>query len=101
MRGQWSRPGWSRSSVLGQSDGDAWKRKVKARERGCAEATHPSQGVKGFEETGRDRHVSDEEFWSVWKQADQTLPDGALWVVQNKTQTRAIDWTGGLAALVD
>lgn len=82
--------------------------------------------MKGFKETGRDRYVSDDEFRAVWEQTDQTLRDamdlalltgqrpadvlkikredlrdGALCVVQNKTEAkRAIELTGQLGALV-
>lgn len=85
-------------------------------------ATNPYQGVKGFEESGRDRYASDDEFRAVWAEADamdlalltgqrpadvlkimrEDLRDGALWIVQNKTRAkRAIEITGELATLIE
>ncbi len=98
----------------------------KAREWGYTDATNPCQGVKGFKEYGRDRYVSDAEFYAVWEQADQTLRDamdlalltgqrpadvlkierrdirdGALWITQNKTGAkRLIELSGELANLI-
>ena len=47
----------------------------KAREWGYTDATKPCQGVKGFTEAGRDRHVTDAEFMAVRAKTDPTLQD--------------------------
>lgn len=99
----------------------------KAREWGYTNAQNPCQGVKGFKEAGRDRYVTDEEFERVKLHAHSTvvnamelalligqrpadvlkirkadLRDGALWIVQNKTNARlGIEVTGALADLVE
>ena len=98
----------------------------KAREWGYTATQNPCQGVKGFKESGRSRHITDAEFDQVKAQAHFTvvdamdlalltgqrpadvlklkrtdIRDGALWIVQNKTGARlGIEITGELAATI-
>jgi integrase len=98
----------------------------KAREWGYTSGQNPCQGVKGFKETGRDRYITDEEFSKVKANAHFTvvdamelalltgqrpadvlkfkrtdIRDGALWIVQNKTNARlGIEITGELAEVI-
>ncbi len=90
----------------------------------CGGPWHCGRGPK---ESGRDRYVRDDEFRAVCEKAGQTLRDamdlalltgqrpddvlkvqrgdihnGALWIVQDKTEAkRAIEITGELAALIE
>lgn len=95
----------------------------KAREWGYTSGQDPCQG---FKETGRDRYITDEEFSKVKANAHFTvvdamelalltgqrpadvlkfkwtdIRDGALWIVQNKTNARlGIEITGELAEVI-
>lgn len=99
----------------------------KAREWGYTTAPNPCQGVKGSKETGRDRYVTNDEFEKgkahahftvvdamdlalltgqrpadVLKIKRTDIRDGALWIVQNKTDARlGIEVTGELAAIIE
>ena len=98
----------------------------KTREWGYSALQNPCQGVKGFKEVGRSRHITDAEFDKVKAYAHFTVTDamdlallagqrpadvlklkrtdiwdGALWIVQNKTGARlGIEVIGELAAVI-
>lgn len=46
-----------------------------ARDRGYTSLLNPCAGIKGFRETGRDVYVEDEQFKTIWQQADTCLRD--------------------------
>lgn len=98
----------------------------KAREWGYTAMQNPCQGVRGFKETGRSRYITDDEFDQVKAHAHYTvvdamdlalltgqrpadvlklkrtdIRDGALWVIQNKTNARlGIEVTGELEDVI-
>lgn len=98
----------------------------KAREWGYTALQNPCQGVRGFKEAGRSRYITDDEFDQVKAHAHYTvvdamdlalltgqrpadvlklkrtdIRDGALWIIQNKTNARlGIEITGELDAVI-
>lgn len=98
-----------------------------AREQGYTKNANPCAGIRGFEESGRDRYVRDTEYNAVWNVAHPTVQDvmdlmlytgqrpadvlkmtrqdiwdNALWVTQNKTGTkRGIALEGEFKAIIE
>ena len=94
---------------------------------GYTAAQNRCQGIKGFKEAGRDRHVTDDEFERVKAHAHHTVADamdvalltgqrsanvlkikrnhireGAFWIVQDRTGARlGIEITGESAAVIE
>lgn len=46
-----------------------------ARDRGYTDLANPCAGIKGFEETGRDAYIEDDQYAAIWEAADVCLRD--------------------------